>query len=66
MWGIPPPFCHNVRGKKGGQSPLSSIIYKKENMGYMLKKFWKNFMENRGIDSSSFGNVFGIYFTNLQ
>jgi hypothetical protein len=43
MWGIPPPFCHIVRGKKGGQSPLSSIIYKKENTPYMLKKILEKF-----------------------
>lgn len=35
---IPPPLLSYCQGKKGGQSPLSSIIYKKENTSLYVKK----------------------------
>jgi hypothetical protein len=55
MWGIPPPFCHIVRGKKGGQSPLSSIIYKKENIPFISKKyFWEKFCKRYPISKNKF------------
>ena len=41
---ILPYIWHFDRGKKGGQSPLSSIIFLKQKRGHIFKKyFWKNF-----------------------